>query len=88
MSTLTEIKVKYCIFDAMSVMERIKAAKTPKALIEVATWIKGIRHKVTPAERAAFEAQKVIVGANADVSFNKVFGRRVGKASEIIAKEK
>ena len=77
--TKDELKAKYCISDAMSVMERIKAAKAPKALLEIAAWGKNTGYKFSPAEKAAFEAQKKIAGANADKSFNRVFGGRVGK---------
>ena len=76
--TRNELNVKYCM-DSMSVMERIKAAKTPKALLEIAAWGKNTGYKFTAAEKAAFEAQKKITNANADKSFNKVFGGKVGK---------
>ena len=77
--TREELNAKYCLADALSVIERIKTAKTPKALLEIAAWGKKNGYKFSPAEKAAFEAQKKVAGANAEKSFNKVFGGGVGK---------
>lgn len=64
--TKDELKAKYCFSDAMSVMERIKAAKTPKELHEVVMWCQRTNHKFTAREKAAYELQRKITGDKSD----------------------